>query len=375
MSSTSTSPTTTTATTSHGGTTGGTNGTTPHPKPSAGPGSFAEIAPLMTLADMMAPMAVRVAATLRLADRIAEGHTVLADLAVEAGVDSDALRRLLRYLRVRGVFAEPRPGVYALTDLARLLLDEHPARLRTRFDLNSPVGRGDLSFIHLLHSIRSGGPAFAQMYGRSFWEDVDADPQRVSDFAAMMSANVSESGIETEYDWSDAGHVVDVGGGDGTLITQVLRAHPHVRGTVVDLPVTAQRARESLADAGIAERCAVRPGSFFDPLPAGADVYLLCKILHDWGDAEAVTILRRCAEAARPHGRVLIIEADPARSENELGFTYLDLHMLVYFGGKERTAEQYRELAAAAGMDLRRVGDGKWGAAIYECTPAAHAGS
>lgn len=333
------------------------------------PVQFAEVAPLMQLGDMMAPMAVRTAATLRLADHIASGTVRLADLASMVGVHVDALRRLLRFLVARGVFAEPETGLYALTDLARLLLDNHPARLRARFDLNGPVARADMSFIHLLDTIKTGEPSFSEMYGRPFWEDLNDNRERVIDFAAMMAANAAQSGIETEYDWTHVEHVVDVGGGNGTLIYPVLHAHPHVHGTIVDLPGTAETAKDALSAAGLSDRCDVVAGNFFDPLPAGADVYLLCKILHDWDDDNAAVILKRCAEAAGTAGRVLIVEMVVTGSEIDPEFTtYLDMQMLVYFGGKERTLEEYSSLAAAAGMNVELVGKGKWGASILECT-------
>ncbi|MDR7301977.1 methyltransferase [Haloactinomyces albus] len=330
---------------------------------------FSEIAPLMQLADMMAPVAVRTAATLALADHIAAGTTHLRELAAASDSNPDALRRLLRYLIARGVFAEPETDRYALTDMAGLLLRDHPARLRDRFDLNGPVGRGDLSFIHLLDSIRTGGPSFERMYGQPFWEDLDSDPDRVARFAEMMAANSADSGIESEYEWSEFEHVVDVGGGTGTLVAQVLRANPHMRGTIVDLPATAEGARDVLTRAGLSERCDVVGANFFEPLPSGGDVYVLCKILHDWDDANAVAILRRCAEAAGTAGRVLISEMVLNGGANDRQFTYLDLHMLVYFGGKERTLDEYAQLAAEAGMTTKRVGNGKWGASLLECTP------
>jgi hypothetical protein len=327
---------------------------------------FGEIAPMMQLSDLMAPMAIRVAATLRLSDLIAGGTTDLSGLASAAGVDPSALRRLLRYLAARGVYSQPQPGTYQLTDLARLLLDDHPARLRARFDLTGPVGRGDLSFIHLLDSIRTGQPSFARMYGRSFWEDLNSDPRLAAEFTASMAANAAHSGLDHEYDWSAVETVVDVGGGDGTLISELLAAHPHLTGTLVELPATAEQARAALARSGLAQRCEVVAGSFFDPLPAGADVYMLGKVLHDWGDAEAEAILRRCAQAAGREGRVLIIEMVLEGGQNEQQFSYLDLHMLVYFGGKERTFDEYRDLAGAVGLQLRAVGRGKWGTSVLE---------
>lgn len=342
------------------------------PGPSRGrPIPFTEIAPIMQLSDLIAPMAIRVAATLRLSDLVAGGTNRLPDLAAAAGVDPLALRRLMRYLVARGVYAQPQTDTYELTSMSRLLLDHHPARLRARFDLTGPVGRGDLSFIHLLDSIRTGQPSFATRYGRPFWEDLDSDPRLAAEFTAMMAANAADSGVDSEYDWSSVKTVVDVGGGNGTLISQVLTAHPYLTGTVVELPAAADHARATLAANGLSDRCSVVVGSFFDLLPTGADVYVLCKVLHDWGDPEAEAIMRRCAQAAGPDGRVLVIEMVLNGSENDQQFSYLDLHMLVYFGGKERTLPEYQQLAAAAGMDLRPVGHAKWGTSILECT-ASH---
>lgn len=331
-----------------------------------GPG-YAEVQPLMELADALAPMAVRTAATLGIADLIESGITDLDSLAARTATDREALRRLLRYLTVRGLFAEPEPGRYAQSPMSRPLVTGHPSNLRERFDLNGPVGRGDLSFIHLIDAIRTGGPVFQQMYGRSFWEDLDAAPERVASFARMMAANVSDSGVESAVDWSPVRTVVDVGGGNGDLISQILTSQPHIQGTIVDLPNTVEQAEEVLAQRGLADRCDLVGGSFFEPLPAGADVYLLSKILHDWDDPEAELILRRCAEAAGEHGRVLILEMVLSGEENSVPFTYLDLHMLAYFGGKERTLRQYTDLAERAGLTVLEQIPGKWGASILSC--------
>jgi hypothetical protein len=338
---------------------------------------FTEIAPLMDLADMMAPMAVRVAATLRLADHITAGSTTVDELAAAADVPADTLRRLMRYLTVRGVFAEVEPDRYGLSELAQPLRDDHPAGIRRRFDLDGPVGRGDLSFVHLLDSVRTGAPSYQRMHGKTFWEHLDEDPAQVAKFATMMATNATQAGIEQHYRWEEMFSVVDVGGGNGTVICRLLGAYPQLRGTVVELPTTAEAAHKAVAEAGHADRCEIVGGSFFDPLPAEADAYLLCKVLHDWDDYASVAILRRCAEAAGQHGRVLIVEAvelpeDQAagtEKRNSRSVTYLDLHMLVYFGGRERTLEDYRRLAATAGLTVAAVTRGGWGTAIIECIP------
>jgi len=323
---------------------------------------------LIALTDLITPMAVRVAATLRLADHIAEGVTMLDELARRAGVDVDALGRLLRYLVARGVFAETASGQFGLTDSAQLLSEAHPTRMRARFDLEGAVGRADLAFTGLIEAIRTGKPSYPTVFGRPFWEDLNADPERAASFAAQMATNATRSGIEAAYDWGGVHHVVDVGGGTGALLAQILTAHPHLHGTLLDLAPTNDDARRTFTEAGVADRVDLVTGSFFDALPAG-DAHLLCKVLHDWDDENAIAILRRCAEAAGEDGRVVIVELVADGTEDPVEFTHMDLRMLVYMGGRERTFNQFYQIAATAGMTVRKAGDGKWGSTVLECRP------
>ena len=156
----------------------------------------------------------------------------------------------------------------------------------------------------------------------------------------------------TAYDWSALGDVVDVGGGDGTLLIALLRAHPTLRGTVVDLAAPTATAARFLSAAGLADRGHAEAGSFFEPLPGGAGGYILSRIIHDWNDHEARRILRNCANAARPDGKVLVIE------DTELGAsvsTEMDLRMLAYFLGRERSVDGITDLGRDAGLALRSV--------------------
>jgi hypothetical protein len=321
------------------------------PPPSAGSSATARLA---RLADLVTPMAVRVAATLGVADHLTRGPRTAAVLAAATGAHAGALDRLLGHLVRVGVLRRDPPGGYALTDLGEALRDDHPAGLRAVLDADGALGRGDLSLVHLLHAVRTGEACFPLLYGRGFWDDVAADAARTAGYDSCMGADVAAwaPAVVAALDWGRFGHVVDVGGGDGTLLAALLRAHPGLRGTVVDQPVTAAAARHALAAAGLADRAGATGGSFFEPLPPGAGAYVLCAVLHDWDDESAAAILSRCAEAA---GRGTVVVVEKTGAGGEAPSTTMDLRVLAYFGGRERGVSDLRRLGADAGLDTRSV--------------------
>jgi hypothetical protein len=306
------------------------------------------------MADLVTPMAVRAAATLGVADHLARGLGTSAELAAATGADAGALDRLLAHLVTVGVLRRDPPDRYALTDLGEALRADHPSGLRAVLDTGGALGRGDLSLVHLLHSVRTGEACFPEMFGRGFWDDVAADPERTADYDTCMASDVAAwaPAVVAALDWGRFDHVVDVGGGDGTLLAALLRAHPGLRGTVLDQPATAEAARAALAAAGLADRAGAVGGSFFDPLPPGAAAYLLCAVLHDWDDEAAAAILSRCTEAAG-RGTVVVVEKTGAGGESPS--TAMDLRVLAYFGGCERSVSDLRRLAAGAGLGIRAV--------------------
>jgi hypothetical protein len=152
-------------------------------------------------------------------------------------------------------------------------------------------------------------------------------------------------------DWGTFGHIVDVGGGNGTLLIALLRAYPTLRGTVLDQPATVDAARAALAEAGVIDRADVHAGSFFDPLPPAADAYVLSAILHDWDDEHATLILGRCAEAAGADGAVVVVEK--TGPDGASPSTAMDLRMLAYFGGRERSVRELADLAEKAGLSIK----------------------
>ncbi|SCL34430.1 Dimerisation domain-containing protein [Micromonospora nigra] len=310
---------------------------------------------LRALADLATPMAVRVAATLRVADHLAAGRCTAVEMAQAADAHPDALDRLLRHLVTIGLLTRDGDGRYATTEVGEQLRDDHPGGRRKWLDISGGVGRGDLSFVDLIHAVRTGAPAYPLRYGTSFWEDLGADGQLSASFDALMGHHIEidDDGIADAYDWAALGHVADVGGGSGALLGVLLSAHPGLRGTLVDLPGPSSGARRHLRERGLADRAEVVTGSFFDPLPPGAGGYILSAIIHDWDDEPAVAILRRCAEAAGDTGRVLVVEAIGADGDSPN--TAMDLRMLVYTGGRERGLPELRALAAKAGLVVRGV--------------------
>jgi hypothetical protein len=307
------------------------------------------------LADLVTPMAVRVAATLRLADHIALGLRTAPELAEVEHVDADALDRVLRHLVAAEVFSRDEAGRYALTERGEWLRDDHPSGLRAVLDIEGALGRADLSFVHLLHSVRTGKASFPVLFGREFWDDLASDPTRRASYDAQMGADVAAwaPAIVAAHDWGSIGNVVDVGGGNGTLLAALLRAHPTLRGTVFDQPAAADAARETLAAGGLTDRSDVVSGSFFDPLPQGAGGYLLSAILHNWNDESAGAILRRCADAAGTTGRIFVVEKTGPDGESPR--TDMELRVLAYLGGRERGVTELNALAREAGLQVAAV--------------------
>ena len=320
---------------------------------------------IWSLTDLATPWCVHVVATLRIANHIAAGKTEIGQLATAAGADSDSLNRVMRHLVSKGLFEEPARGRFQLNDAARALLEDS---IHLGLDLDGIGGRMAHAWGTLLSAVRTGKPAYHEVFGRGFWDDLDAHPDIATSFDALMGAvghgTPDPNVLVDPADWASVRTVVDVGGGAGWLLAEVLRAHPHVRGTLVELPRPVARSAEVFRDAGVADRVTAVAQSFFDPLPGGADLYILKSVIHDWPDREATAILKRCAEAARPSGRVVVFTgAGPGEEASP------ELLMMVLVGGKARTLDEFREMARQAGLEVRAVGRQPSGRPIVECHP------
>jgi 2,7-dihydroxy-5-methyl-1-naphthoate 7-O-methyltransferase len=319
---------------------------------------------IRAMADLATPMSIRVAATLGLTEHAGSAGATAEQLASATATATPGLRCLLDHLVTIGVFdLDTESGRYRPTSLGAQLGEDDPEGLKPLFDINCAGGRAELAFVELLGTITTGTSAYVQRYGREFWADLDLRPELRRSFDAQMNwrFRVQAAQLAERLDWSRFREVLDVGGGDGNVLAAILHAHPDLRGRVLELSPTATAATR-FARAGLDDRAGVVAGSFFDPLPVGADAYLLCDILHDWDDDHARKILAGCRRAAGPSGAVLVIE--PVRGQG-VG-TAIDLFMLMCFGGRERTVDELAELAADCGLVLHAAGPVADGRTVLE---------
>jgi 2,7-dihydroxy-5-methyl-1-naphthoate 7-O-methyltransferase len=315
------------------------------------------------LSDLRTPWCIHVAATLRIAEHIADGKHDISDLAAAAGCDPYALHRILTHLVSKGVFEEAAPGYFALNEAGESLLD--PA-LHIGLDLGGIGGRMAHGWGTLLTYTRTGRSGYEEIFHMPFWEDLNAHPEVGESFDALMGPlghGRPNPNFEITGRWSSIKRIVDVGGGAGAMLAEVLRLRPEIHGTLVDFPRTVAVAEQTFKAAGVADRATVSGQSFFDPLPGGADLYLLKKVLNDWPDREAVAILTRCAEAARPGGRVIV-----------LGGVVVDANVprpvsidMVLTGGKSRTVAEFASLARQAGLEIISAEQQPSGHFVTEC--------
>jgi hypothetical protein len=298
----------------------------------------------------MATQALHVAAHLEVADELAGGPRPVAEIAQRAGADPDAVYRFLRALAGEGVFAEDERGVFRNTPVSELLRREsswHDFALL----FGSPWYR---AFADSLQAARTGEATFPREFGADWWTWLAQNPEEGERFnRAMRGEGKAERFADVE--WRGGETVVDVGGGNGALLIDLLRSRSALRGVVFELPEVAREAEERVAEAGLSDRCEVVAGSFFDGVPAGGDTYVLSTVLHDWDDKGAGAILRNVRGAAPDHARVLIVDAVIQPGNEPDGEKWLDLLMLVLLRGRERTEEEWRALLAGAGFRLERV--------------------
>jgi hypothetical protein len=323
----------------------------------------------MAILDMISgswmSQAIYVAAKLGIAEILSQGPKTSEQVASSVEAHADSLHRLLRALAALDLCSELDDGVFALTPLGSHLRAGVAGSVRS-YALHWggwvwPVRAG------LFHSVKTGKTARSLVTRKDAFESLaqNSEAGRVFNEAMIEISCLVAAGVVRSYDFSGIGRLVDVGGGHGELLGAILRARPTMRGVLFDQPHVLEGARKHLEGAGVADRCEVVPGSFFDSVPGGADGYLLKSILHDWNDDRARAILLNCRRAMVGQGKLVVVERVlPKRMQPIIEHRFMaasDLGMMVTLAGRERTETDFRTLFDSAGFVVTRIAS----AALY----------
>ncbi|MGH6873386.1 MAG: methyltransferase [Aestuariivirgaceae bacterium] len=317
-------------------------------------------------------MAISAVADLGIADHLADGPKTAANLARLCGADEQLLRRVLKYLASEGVFEDQSSDVFALTEKSAWLRSDVPGSMGPRaVFIGSELNW--MAWGKLLQAIKTGTSGVEAAFHECIFDYLGSHPEAGSLFNRYMAQQTATSvgAIIAAYGFTGVRRIVDVGGGHGALVAGVLQTYPDLQGVLFDRPEVVANADDFLKASGVADRCKIVAGDFFENAPADADLYALKYILHDWSDADCVRILRNCQEAMVPGGRVLVIEhVIPDHSGPDFS-RFLDIHMLVLTsGGRERNRKEFTELLAAAGLQLKRMVPTSIGLFALECVSA-----
>jgi hypothetical protein len=315
--------------------------------------------------------AIHVAAVLGIADLLADGPRTSDELAAQTDANPGSLYRLLRALASVGVFHEEEDRRFALTPVGESLRSDVPGSLR---GWAAFVGRPYFreAWSQLEHSIRTGENAFQYVHGTDVWSYRAERPEEsvIFDLAMEALTGASNRALLDAYDFSRFGTVIDIGGGNGVLLAALLTEYPTMQGIVFDQPHVVANAEGVLQARGVADRCRVVGGSFFEEVPAGGDAYAMKSIIHDWDDEPATEILRTCRRPMAEEARLLLIERIVGPPNEDPLTKFGDLNMLVAPAGRERTIEEWEVLLKSAGFRLVEVTPTASGLAVIEATPA-----
>ncbi len=311
---------------------------------------------LQMIFGFMTTQAIHVAAKLGIADLLRDKPRNVAELAEGKGVDERSLYRVLRALASVGIFTEPDPGQFALTPLAETLRSDVPGSLR-----GTAIYMGEEWHMRpwndIMYSVETGKPSIEHVFGLPAFSYLAQNPQAAAvfnDAMTSLSASVVES-ILAAYDFSSIERIVDIAGGHGLLISAILKANPRMKGILFDVQSVIEGAPALLEAAGVRERCETIAGDFFEAVPGGGDAYMMKHIIHDLDDERALRILRNCHRVMRSDDRVLLVEVVVPPGDAPSPAKLLDIEMLLFTVGCERTAEEYRALFDAAGFRLTRI--------------------
>ncbi|MBI3359783.1 MAG: methyltransferase [Chloroflexi bacterium] len=301
----------------------------------------------------MVAKALQAVAELGIADLLADSAKTSEELARATSTNPSALFRLLRALAGRGVFRQNESGLFENTALSEPLRSDSPTSVRD-YLIYAPNDGNVRAWMRLMSVLQTGEPSFAEANGCELWEYFQQHSDLGERFNRAMTTLASGNNrmVLEAYDFSPFKTLIDVGGGQGQLIAEILKAHPHLRGTLFDLPAVADGARAHLTAQGVVDRCEFVAGDAFTSIPAGFEAYVLKNVLHDWSDDRCAVLLDRCRAAIPPHGKLIIVDAVMVPGNDSHPAKWFDLHMMVALGGRERTEKEFRNLLQRVGFTL-----------------------
>lgn len=316
---------------------------------------------------------IYVAAALGIADLMADGSKSAEQLAEATGAHAPSLRRVMRVLADFGVFSQDNVGCFAPAPMGEFLKANRVGTLRPAALFFGGEGAAQIERL-LLHCVKTGETAMQKQFGTDWIGRLQKDSDWTQLFNAMMTSfsTLHLTGVLEAYDFSGIRRLVDVGGGHGKNIAEILKRCPEMRGVLFDMPHAFEGGTKTIAQAGLVDRCEVVSGDFFESVPSQADGYLLSRVIHDWDDEKAIAILKVVRRAIAPDGRLMLLETMLRPGQRSLYPLLSDLNMMLRTGGCERTEEEYRSIYRAAGFELTRTVEtiSPTGATVVEGKPA-----
>jgi hypothetical protein len=294
-------------------------------------------------------------ARLGIPDLVEHGPKSADEIASQIGVDARALYRLMRATACVGVLSEGADGKFSETLLSAVLRSNANPSLRTFAIMHGREWHG-LGWSHLEYCVRTGKQALDKIYGMPIFQFFEQHPEEGQLFQQSMSdlSTIDGPAVADAYSFGEIHSIVDVGGGHGLLLATILARNPHLKGTLYDMPHVVAGAKDGPLKP-VMERCTLASGDMFSSVPAGADAYIMKHIIHDWPDEACIKILKACRKGVNSGGKLLVVDNVIQPGNDFAPGKFLDIQMLIFPGGCERTEKQFRDLFAAAGWRLSRV--------------------
>jgi hypothetical protein len=315
--------------------------------------------------------AIFAVAELGIADCLKDGSGFSAEeIAQATGTNPASLYRLLRFMAGIGFFVEDADKRFSLTPLGAALQSDAPGYARSTVrSLSGPMAWN--AWGEFLHSVKTGETAMEKTFGQSVFDYLSTRPEQSTMFnETMLGFHAEEKpAVAASYDFSGVRTLVDVGGGTGNFLATILLANPELRGIIYDLPHVVAEASDQIESKNLSRRCQIVSGSFFESVPSGGDAYLLSHIIHDWDEERCLKILENCRRSMPENGRLLLVEMVIPDGNDFHPSKLLDIMMLAFTGGRERTEQEYADLLAKGGFKLTRVVPTCSAASVIEAEP------